>query len=85
MFVLVQRVITLINEVIKPDGINLGINLGRAAGSSIEHLHIHLVPRHVVEAGYMEVTANTKVLSETLEDTYTGFMEKIEILRDDGH
>lgn len=82
IFFLVQRAIKLLDEVIKPDGINLGINLGRSAGSSIEHLHIHLVPRHVVEAGYMEVTANTKVVTETLEETYARFMKKIHILVD---
>lgn len=84
IFLLVQRSIKLIDEVIKPDGINLGINLGKVAGSSMEHLHIHLVPRHVVEAGYMEVTANTKVVIETLEETYARFMEKIHILEGDG-
>lgn len=82
IFVLVQRSIGLIREVLKPDGINVGINLGKAAGSSIKHLHIHIVPRFKVESGFMETTANTRVVEESIDETYTRFMEKIDILRE---
>lgn len=54
-------------------GFNVGINLGTAAGASIEHLHIHLVPRFQGENGFLETTASTRVLHETAEAT----MQKI--------
>lgn len=82
IFILVQRSIRLVREVIKAEGINVGINLGEAAGSSINHLHIHIVPRFKYESGFMETTANTRVVEESINETYTRFMEKIDILRE---
>ena len=83
IFILVQRSIRLVREVIKAEGINVGINLGEAAGSSIKHLHIHIVPRFKFESGFMETTANTRVVEESIDETYARFMERIDILRDD--
>jgi diadenosine tetraphosphate (Ap4A) HIT family hydrolase len=80
-FLLVQKTITLIREVIKPDGINLGFNLGKAAGSSVEHLHLHLVPRFKFEGGFMETVASTRVISENLDETYKRYMKEIQLLR----
>ncbi len=79
-FTLTQKTITLIRAVIKPDGINLGFNLGEAAGSSIEHLHLHIVPRFHNEGGFMETIASTRVISENLDDTYNRFMSEIHII-----
>ena len=81
LFNLVQKSISLIRDVIKPHGINVGINLGKAAGGTIEHLHIHVVPRFKYESGFMETTANTRVIEENIDDTYSKFIEKIDILR----
>jgi len=80
-FILVQKTITLIREVIKPEGINLGFNLGKAAGSSVEHLHLHLVPRFKFEGGFMETVASTRVINENLDETYNRFMNSIQLLR----
>jgi diadenosine tetraphosphate (Ap4A) HIT family hydrolase len=80
LFIIVQRTISLIREVIKPDGINVGINLGEAAGASIEHLHIHIVPRFKYESGFMETTANTRVIEEDIDVMYSKFIEKLDIL-----
>lgn len=53
-----------------PDGINVGINLGRPAGGSVaEHLHVHVVPRWTGDANFMTAVANTRTLPEPLSDT----------------
>lgn len=81
LFKTVQKAIRLIRETINPEGINIGINLGEAAGKNIEHIHIHMVPRFKSETTFMGTTANTRVIKENLDDTYNKYMEKIEILR----
>ncbi len=81
LFILVQKSISLIRNVIKPDGINVGINLGKAAGATIEHLHIHIVPRFKFESGFMETTADTRIIEEDIDVTYSKFIEKLDILR----
>lgn len=53
-----------------PEGINVGINLGRPAGGSVsEHLHVHVVPRWTGDANFMTAVANTRTLPEALVDT----------------
>ena len=53
-----------------PDGVNVGINLGRPAGGSVsEHLHVHVVPRWTGDANFMTAVANTRTLPEPLADT----------------
>jgi ATP adenylyltransferase len=58
-------------EVMSPEGINVGINIGRAAGAGIEeHLHIHLVPRWVGDSSFMAVMDEIRTLPEHLKATY---------------
>lgn len=53
-----------------PEGINVGINLGRPAGGSVsQHLHVHVVPRWTGDANFMTAVANTRTLPEPLDET----------------
>ena len=66
---LVRRCTNALTTVMKPDGFNIGINLGKVAGAGIaEHLHIHVVPRWSGDSNFMPVLANTTVLPEALKE-----------------
>lgn len=59
-----------LREAFRLDGINVGVNLGQAAGAGIiEHVHLHLVPRWSGDANFMTVVGETRVLPETLDAT----------------
>jgi len=61
-----------VNEAYAPQGINIGINLGRPAGAGVlDHLHIHLVPRWNGDTNFMTVVGNVRVLPEELAVTAT--------------
>jgi len=69
---LIQTCVKLLTEEIKPDGFNIGMNLGRVAGAGLEgHVHTHIVPRWNGDHNFMTVIADTRVISEGLETTYT--------------
>jgi len=68
---LTQRTVHALQAEYNPDGFNIGLNLGQIAGGSIsDHLHVHIVPRWGGDTNFMPVTADTKVLPETLDQTY---------------
>ena len=71
MMNLAQKLEEVLREVYKPDGINLGMNIGKAAGAGVAgHVHMHVLPRWIADANFMSVVGETRVLPETLETTY---------------
>jgi ATP adenylyltransferase len=71
MMQLSQRMETVLRELYKLDGINLGMNIGKAAGAGIAgHIHMHILPRWVADSNFMTVIGETRLLPETLEQTW---------------
>lgn len=78
---LVRYSVKLLTATMQPDGFNLGINLGQSAGAGVvDHIHWHVVPRWNGDTNFMPVTADTKVLPDSLQSTYNKLREKIEEL-----
>ena len=68
---LTQRSLRVLRQVLAPQGFNLGINAGKIAGAGVaDHVHQHVVPRWDGDTNFMPVTAETKVLNESLTVSY---------------
>ena len=71
MMLLVNRSLKALRQAMRPDGFNIGVNIGKAAGSGIEdHVHIHVVPRWDADTNFMPIFAHTRVIPELLDETY---------------
>ncbi|UCE97872.1 MAG: HIT domain-containing protein [Dehalococcoidia bacterium] len=71
IFTLASRSVAIQKRVLRADGFNIGINLGRIAGAGIDkHIHTHVVPRWVGDTNFMPVVGDIKVVNEAIKDTY---------------
>jgi len=71
MMELSQRMEQVLRQLYKPDGVNLGMNIGKAAGAGVAgHIHMHVLPRWVADSNFMSVVGETRILPETLDITY---------------
>jgi ATP adenylyltransferase len=78
MMGLMQRVESALRSVYSPDGVNFGMNLGRAAGAGIAgHIHMHGLPRWFGDTSFLTTTAETRVLPEALEVTWERLREAL--------
>jgi ATP adenylyltransferase len=76
MMSLARRVETVLRAVYSPAGLNFGLNLGEAGGAGITgHIHMHALPRWVGDTNFMTVTADTRVLPEALDTTWSKIRE----------
>jgi len=79
---LLHRCQTVLERTMSPHGFNLGMNLGRASGAGIaDHLHYHVVPRWTGDSNFMSVVSDTKVMSESLGETYRRLKEAFDTFR----
>jgi ATP adenylyltransferase len=75
---LTRRSVALLKATLKPDGFNLGMNLGRVAGAGIDdHLHQHIVPRWGGDTNFMPVLADTHTMPELLPDTFAKLKARV--------
>jgi ATP adenylyltransferase len=73
---LTNRSLEALREVYGPDGFNIGINLGDVAGAGIaDHVHQHVVPRWAADTNFMPVIADTRVLPQSLNDSWRALSE----------
>ena len=74
------RTVRLVETAFSPTGINMGLNIGSAAGASILHLHLHIVPRYPRELGFMETTGDTRTLVMDADTTYERLAPHLDLL-----
>jgi len=82
MMQLVQHCLRALRQVFNPQGFNIGVNEGHVAGAGgAEHVHLHIVPRWAGDVNYMTVIGETRVIPQSLDDTYAAFRPLFDALR----
>jgi ATP adenylyltransferase len=73
-----RRMVGTLDELMKPDGFNIGLNLGRAAGAGLPgHLHWHIVPRWNGDTNFMPILADVKVIVQSLDAFYDALVARL--------
>ncbi len=86
MMELTSRCTTVLKNIYKPQGFNVGVNIGEAAGAGVAaHVHIHIVPRWHGDTNFMSSVGGTRVLPEALEDTYERVKAAFDLSKGDSH
>jgi ATP adenylyltransferase len=76
LMALARRALRAVRGAYDPDGFNLGVNEGEVAGAGFAgHVHLHVVPRWAADSNFMAVTGDTRVLPQSLEDSYAALRE----------
>jgi ATP adenylyltransferase len=84
IFGLTQLCVALLRTAFRPDGYNIGMNLGTAAGAGVaDHLHLHIVPRWNGDTNFMPVLADTRVLPDSLDNTWRKLRAALPQIRTD--
>ena len=77
MMALSQRTEGVLRDIYRPDGVNLGMNIGKAAGAGVAgHIHMHILPRWVADANFVSVVGETRILPEELGVTWKRMKER---------
>ncbi|MFW9924042.1 MAG: HIT domain-containing protein [Candidatus Thorarchaeota archaeon] len=80
MWELTSKTVKLLKESLHPEGFNIGINLGAVSGAGLKtHVHIHIVPRWTGDTNFMPIIANSRAISEGLNQTYTKLRKFVNI------
>ncbi|MGI9101034.1 MAG: HIT family protein [Terriglobales bacterium] len=81
MMQLSQRMESVLRAAYKPDGINLGMNIGAAAGAGVAgHIHMHVLPRWIADSNFVTVIGETRILPEDLSTTWEKLRKQFENL-----
>ena len=78
MMKILCQMVSLLKEVLHPEGFNVGMNLGKVAGAGVvDHVHLHIVPRWKGDSHFMSVLSDTRIISEALRETYNQLKGKL--------
>src|SRR5512147_827005 len=79
MIGLSQKLEGVLRRLYRPDGLNIGMNIGKASGAGVAgHIHMHVLPRWVADSNFMTTVGETRMLPETLDRTYTRIKAEFE-------
>ena len=67
---LLKATTRILKEILHPQGMNVGINIGKAGGAGVDHLHLHIVPRWTGDTNFMPILGEAKIIPQYLEETY---------------